>query len=50
MSIKKYTNIDGINSNTENEGKFIQLDDLFIISKNQQIEETDFDSENQTEI
>jgi len=42
MSIKKYTNIDGINSNTENEGKFIQLDDLFIISKNQQIEETDF--------
>jgi hypothetical protein len=41
MAIKKYTNFDGINSNSINEGQFIQADDLFIISKNE-IEEADF--------
>ena len=41
MSIKKYTNIEGINNNTENEGQFLQADDLFIVSKTE-IEETDF--------
>jgi hypothetical protein len=41
MAIKKYTNFDGINSNSTNEGQFIQADDLFIISKNE-IEEADF--------
>lgn len=41
MSIKKYTNIEGINSNSENEGKFIHDKDLFILSKNE-IEKTDF--------
>jgi len=41
MSIKKYTNFTGINSNTENVGHFIESNDLFIISKNE-IEETEF--------
>ena len=41
MSIKKYTNIEDINNKTSNEGKFIQKDDLFILSKNE-IEKTDF--------
>ena len=41
MSIKKYTNIEGINNKTENEGQFLQTDDLFIISKSE-IESTDF--------
>jgi hypothetical protein len=41
MSIKKYTNIDGINNKTENEGQFLQADDLFIVSK-KEIEATDF--------
>ena len=41
MSIKKYTNIEGINNKTENEGQFLQTDDLFIISKSE-IENTDF--------
>ena len=41
MSIKKYTNIEGINNKTENEGQFLQSDDLFIISKSE-IETTDF--------
>jgi len=41
MSIKKYTNIESINSNSANEGKFIQDKDLFILSKNE-IEKTDF--------
>ena len=41
MSIKKYTNIEQLNDKSENEGKFIQKDDLFIVSKNQ-IKETDF--------
>lgn len=41
MSITKYTNIDDINNKSSNEGKFIQADDLFIVSKNE-IEKTDF--------
>ena len=41
MSIKKYTNIDGINNKTDNEGQFLQADDLFIVSK-KEIEDTDF--------
>ena len=41
MAIKKYTNIEGINNKTENEGQFLQMDDLFIVSKNE-IETTDF--------
>lgn len=41
MSIIKYTNIDDINNKSTNEGKFIEADDLFIVSKNE-IEKTDF--------
>jgi hypothetical protein len=41
MSIKKYTNIDGINNKSENEGQFLQSDDLFIVSKTE-IDTTDF--------
>jgi hypothetical protein len=41
MSIKKYTNIDSINTNLDNQGKFIQDVDLFILSKNE-IEKTEF--------
>ena len=41
MSITKYTNIDSINNNSTNEGKFIDDKDLFILSKNE-IEKTDF--------
>ncbi len=41
MSIKKYTNIDSINNKTQNEGQFLQAEDLFIVSKNE-IEDTDF--------
>lgn len=41
MSIKKYTNIEDINSKVSNEGQFLQKDDLFIVSKNE-IETTDF--------
>jgi hypothetical protein len=41
MSIKKYTNIDNINNNSENAGQFLQTEDLFIVSQNQ-IEDTDF--------
>ena len=41
MSIKKYTNIDSINNNATNEGKFIDDKDLFILSKNE-IEKSDF--------
>lgn len=41
MSIKKYTNIDDINNKTQNEGQFLQAEDLFIVSKNE-IEDTDF--------
>ena len=43
MSIKKYTNIEGINNKTENEGQFLQSDDLFIVTKTE-IEATDFGS------
>jgi hypothetical protein len=41
MSIKKYTNIEGINNKSENEGQFLQSDDLFIVSKTE-IDTTDF--------
>ncbi len=41
MSITKYTNIDAINNNSENEGKFLQSEDLFIVNQNQ-IDDTDF--------
>ena len=41
MSIKKYTNIEAINNNSENEGKFLQSEDLFIVNQNQ-IDDTDF--------
>jgi hypothetical protein len=41
MSITKYTNIDSINNNSANEGKFIDDKDLFILSKNE-IEKADF--------
>ena len=43
MSIKKYTNVEGINNKTENEGQFLQSDDLFIVTKTE-IEATDFGS------
>jgi len=41
MSIKKYTNFEQIDVNVDNKGKFLQAEDLFIVSKNE-IEETDF--------
>jgi len=41
MSIKKYTNIDAINNKTDNQGQYLQSEDLFIISNNE-IEDTDF--------
>lgn len=41
MSIRKYTNFDSINSNSTNEGQFLQVDDLFIVTKNEK-EETEF--------
>jgi hypothetical protein len=41
MSITKYTNFEGINTNTETEGKFLQSEDLFIVSKSE-IEKTEF--------
>lgn len=41
MSIKKYTNIDNINNNLENQGQFLESEDLFIVTQNQ-IEDTDF--------
>ena len=41
MSIKKYTNLDLINNNSTNEGRFIDDKDLFILSKNE-IEKSDF--------
>ena len=41
MAIKKYTNFDAVNAKTTNEGKFLQSEDLFIVSKNE-IEDTDF--------
>ena len=41
MSIKKYTNIEGINNKTENEGQFLQSDDSFIVTKSE-LEASDF--------
>ena len=41
MSIKKYTNIEGINNKTDNEGQYLQSDDLFIVTK-KEIEATEF--------
>ena len=41
MSIKKYTNFEAVNAKTENEGQFLQADDLFIVSKSE-IDTTDF--------
>jgi len=41
MSITKYSNFEDINNNIENEGKFLQHDDLFIVTKGE-IEDTDF--------
>jgi hypothetical protein len=41
MSIKKYTNFEAVNAKLENEGKYLQAEDLFIVSKNE-IEDTDF--------
>lgn len=41
MSITKYTNIDSINNNSTNEGKFIDDKDLFILSKTE-IESAEF--------
>lgn len=41
MSIKKYTNFEAVNAKTENEGKYLQSDDQFIVTKNE-IQETDF--------
>jgi len=41
MAIKKYTNFEAVNAKTDNEGKYLQLDDQFIVTKNE-IQETDF--------
>jgi hypothetical protein len=41
MSIRKYTNFDSINSNSTNEGQFLQADDLFIVTK-KETEEAEF--------
>jgi hypothetical protein len=41
MSITKYTNFDRINQKLDNEGKFLQDKDAFILS-NSEIEDTDF--------
>ena len=41
MSIKKYTNFEAVNNKTENEGKYLQAEDIFIVTKNE-IEETEF--------
>lgn len=41
MSITKYSNFEDINRNIENEGKFLQYDDFFIVTK-KEIEDTDF--------
>lgn len=41
MAIQKYTNFDAVNNKTENEGKYLQAEDLFIVSKNE-FEETEF--------
>jgi hypothetical protein len=41
MAIKKYTNFEQINTKVENEGKYLQAEDIFIVTKNE-IEETEF--------
>jgi hypothetical protein len=41
MAIKKYTNFEAVNDKTENEGKYLQAEDIFIVTKNE-IEETEF--------
>ncbi len=41
MSIKKYTNFEAVNAKIDNEGRFLQPEDFFIVSKNE-IEDTDF--------
>lgn len=41
MSITKYSNFDEINNKTQNEGRYLQSEDLFIVSKNE-LDETDF--------
>ncbi len=41
MAIKKYTNFEEINNKVENEGQFLQAEDLFIISASE-VEETEF--------
>jgi hypothetical protein len=41
MSITKYANFNEINNKTQNEGKYLQSEDLFIVSKNE-LDETDF--------
>ena len=41
MSIKKYANFEAVDAKTDNEGQFLQAEDLFIVSKNE-IEDTDF--------
>lgn len=41
MGIKKYTNFENINLKTENEGKFLNKEDIFIVTKNE-IEGTEF--------
>lgn len=41
MSITRYTNIDDINRNVDNEGKFLQYEDFFIVTK-KEIQDTDF--------
>lgn len=41
MSIKKYTNFEAVNDKIENEGKYLQAEDIFIVTKNE-VEETEF--------
>ncbi len=41
MGIKKYTNFESINLKSENEGKFLNKEDIFIVTKNE-IEGTQF--------
>jgi hypothetical protein len=41
MAIKKYTNFEEVNAKTNNEGQYLQADDLFIVSKSE-IDTTEF--------
>ena len=41
MSITKYSNFEDINRNIQNEGKFLQYEDFFIVTK-KEIQDTDF--------